>query len=343
MHFVAGAVDEMGSKSKAAQAAEDIKVEDAGLQQLAQRIQAEALGLQEESGIASHLPVNDHELEKLNVRCPVVAYSLQEICPPLHLKVSWVVSLALLGVLNLFISNISAAPHKHVFISHIYIFYITVHVALCRNGQEMGAMGIHSHDRLLGGTKKDRARACEAALKHAKDLEEEPPEPAAATGTAPAVGLTAAQANKRVKKYAGATSKEASHSARPHVNLPCPLLSVVRVVLLQADIISAMDAVHEVRGACVTVSQQSGERIILADLSLSNVCAGEPDAKSAVVRVMSQLESLAAWKGMDVTDMACKLIAMTAVQRTQLRQEYAAADHGLMSQPGWSTLYTGRL
>ena len=69
--------------------------------------------------------------------------------------------------------------------------------------------------------------------------------------------------------------------------------------------------------------------------------AGEPDAQSAAVRVMSQLESLSAWKGMDVTDMADKLIAMTAAQRTQLRQEYAAADHGLMSQPGWSTLYTG--
>lgn len=71
------------------------------------------------------------------------------------------------------------------------------------------------------------------------------------------------------------------------------------------------------------------------------LCTGEPDAESAAVKVMSQLESLAAWKGMDVTDMACKLITMTAKQRTQLRQEYAAADHGLMSQPAWSTLYTG--
>lgn len=74
-------------------------------------------------------------------------------------------------------------------------------------------MGIHSHDRLLGGTKRDRMRACEAAIKHAKDLEEEPPElaalRAAAAGNAPG-GLTAAQANKRVKKYAGANSRETS-------------------------------------------------------------------------------------------------------------------------------------
>lgn len=85
----------------------------------------------------------------------------------------------------------------------------------CRIGQEVGALGIHSHDQLLGGTKRDRARASEAALKHAKDLEEEPPEPAAlkaaADGSAP-TGLTAAQANKRAKKYAGAGCKAASTS-----------------------------------------------------------------------------------------------------------------------------------
>ncbi len=44
-------------------------MEDAGLQQLAQRIQAEALGLQEEEGgSAAPLPVEDCELDQLNVR-----------------------------------------------------------------------------------------------------------------------------------------------------------------------------------------------------------------------------------------------------------------------------------
>lgn len=98
MRPAAGAVGEVGSKAKAAQAAEDSKVEDAGLQQLAQRIQAEALGLQEENDIASHLPVDNHELEKLNVRCPVVAYSFRKTCPPPHLELSQVGTL--IGVQN---------------------------------------------------------------------------------------------------------------------------------------------------------------------------------------------------------------------------------------------------
>ncbi len=85
MHCAPGAVDEMASKAKAAQAAEDIKVEDAGLQQLAQRIQAEALGLQEGNDAAPHLPADGHELEKLNVRSPVVAVFLSKSCPsPYH-------------------------------------------------------------------------------------------------------------------------------------------------------------------------------------------------------------------------------------------------------------------
>ncbi len=76
--------------------------------------------------------------------------------------------------------------------------------------QKMGAMGIHAHDRLLGGTKRDRLLARSAELKHAKELEEEPPEPAAFTtaalgGSPGPSGLTAAQANKRLQKYAGGT------------------------------------------------------------------------------------------------------------------------------------------
>lgn len=55
---------------------------------------------------------------------------------------------------------------------------------------------------------------------------------------------------------------------------------------------------------------------------------------------MSELESLAAWKGADVAAMARKLMAMSAEQRTQLRKEYATAQHGLMSLPSWSKLYS---
>ena len=100
------------------------------------------------------------------------------------------------------------------FLSKRELSHLVIHLkSWMRDWQELGAMGIHSHDRLLGGTKRDRARACEAALRHAKDLEEEPPEPsalrAAADGTAPVAALTASQANKRVKKYAGAQRKEA--------------------------------------------------------------------------------------------------------------------------------------
>lgn len=36
-------------------------------------------------------------------------------------------------------------------------------------------MGIHAHDKLLGGTHADRLLAKRAELKHAKELAEEPP------------------------------------------------------------------------------------------------------------------------------------------------------------------------
>ena len=70
----------------------------------------------------------------------------------------------------------------------------------------MGALGIHSHDRLFGGTKKDRVLAREAELKHAKELEEEPPEPTAFTAhsTAPGSAPLAAASAKLSKRYAGA-------------------------------------------------------------------------------------------------------------------------------------------
>lgn len=54
---------------------------------------------------------------------------------------------------------------------------------------------------------------------------------------------------------------------------------------------------------------------------------------------MSQLESLAAWKGVEVAVMARRLLGMTAEEQTQMRKQYAAAEHGLMSQPAWSKLY----
>ena len=68
-----GAGEDAGVRGAPAEAAaevvDEIKVEDAGLQQLAQRIQAEALGLQEEEGgSAAPLPVEDCELDQLNVR-----------------------------------------------------------------------------------------------------------------------------------------------------------------------------------------------------------------------------------------------------------------------------------
>lgn len=71
---------------------------------------------------------------------------------------------------------------------------------------------------------------------------------------------------------------------------------------------------------------------------LSGELAGRGAAEPG--RVMSQLESLAAWRGLQVAEMARQLMGMTAEQRLQLRREYAAADHGLMSQPGWSRLYS---
>lgn len=75
--------------------------------------------------------------------------------------------------------------------------------------QKMGALGIHSHDRLFGGTKKDRVLAREAELKHAKELEEEPPEPAAFTAhsTAPGNAPLAAASAKHSKRYAGAIAR----------------------------------------------------------------------------------------------------------------------------------------
>lgn len=68
-----------GAAAEAVEPVEDIKVEDAGLQLLAQRIQAEALGLQGEDSSTAPVPVEDRELDKLNVRSHNLPLNL-EIC-----------------------------------------------------------------------------------------------------------------------------------------------------------------------------------------------------------------------------------------------------------------------
>ena len=206
-------------------------------------------------------------------------------------------------------------------------------------------MGIHAHDRLLGGTKKDRVLARKAQLKHAKELEEEPPEPAAFTaaalGAAPGDGhSTASQPKKGMKKYAGVIVNPSTLHRRVTCEIVWFLWDLwwVLPVFIQTDICRDLYKVA-IRSDIISYWEASTDAG--ADCALD--FAGEPPSSPGadVSRVMSQLESLAVWKGVDVAVLARRLLAMTAEERTQLRKQYAAAQHGLMSQPSWSKLYSG--